>query len=224
MTKITQPPSDKHRVTALETHVRDLQRQRRPDRFAMRDLTDASLVPVLDGQVPTYDWNSGLWVPKTPQTFRRSRGIRRRRGSSQQIYNAALTIIGMEYNAYNYSGIASHPVTGITVPATGLYTMSAGLTWNATSNAGIRWIEIYLANTGVAGGDGPIVRAVGPPASDGSCIQNVSCEWYLGPPQEVQLRVYQNSGADIFTYVDDRTGGWPYLSILMVDHQLEAYP
>ncbi len=66
MSRPTLEPSDKARLASLEEQVRNLSRERTPRRFAMRDLTDAQLVPVANGQVPTYDYGSGLWKPGTP--------------------------------------------------------------------------------------------------------------------------------------------------------------
>lgn len=184
MAKSTQGPSDRARIVALEQAIYDLQRGVGGRSLAMRDLSDTSLVPVKDGQVPTYNAGTGRFEPGMPPAglFYRT--------TPQTIPNGVDTAVTGDMFELQ-GGVTWDGAGKLTLPKRGWYVMTAKVRW-VTNTTGARRLRITGAMGIVVAGVDELagVGMLGPEQ-----VVTTMNKFYDG--QSYGMSVFQESGGPL---------------------------
>jgi hypothetical protein len=132
--------------------------------------------PVFKGQA----WKSNFGLVSTSTTT--TLGF----GTGGSFENAPIINVG----GWTVNAADADPES-LVVPESGIYVVSVFNHWAANSS-GVRSTQIFLNGSGVSGG-----RVIGPPASTGVTMQNLTTVLDLAANDELDVSLHQSSGSTL---------------------------
>ena len=152
-------------------------------------------LPVLQGDVDTYLKNDGSGILSWETVSGgggvvKFSGVNVYRNTAQSIPNATTTPVSFNTESYDTDDYwSSGNPTGIIIPETGYYHITAQIRWAYTSNVGERYAWIIVNNTGELFS----LNAKNTTSTD-NADHNISVDLHLNKNDYVQIMVYQNCG------------------------------